>query len=193
MDTATAPAETPDAAGITEPARPTTPLLLAPEADRDLERAHATTLVEVGRTDTKAGLLLALDAGIAATGVAAAALGAIPRTALVPVAAGVLTLAAAAVLALLAVMPRLRPAPEPPCSTWATDGDRPGGGFLRWARCTGPDDLLRALAEEDRLHTVNRLSRLAERKYQLLAWSVGLDIATVAAITAAALLALATH
>ncbi|MFF2630880.1 Pycsar system effector family protein [Kitasatospora griseola] len=185
--TTTAPTSTP----TTEQTRPQPSAPIGPEADRALERALAAALTEAGRTDTKGGLLLALDAGIAGTGVAAAALGAIPRAALAPAAVGVLTLAAASVLALLAVMPRLRPAPEPPGSTWPTHDHR-GHGFLRWARCTGPDDLLNALAEEDRPRRLQRLSQLCDLKYRLLAAAVRLNIATVAAITVAALLALAT-
>ncbi|MEU5388049.1 Pycsar system effector family protein [Kitasatospora cineracea] len=180
MDTTTTPPGTP-AAGQARPQRGPG---LSPQADRALERALTVAQFEVGRTDTKGGLLLALDTGIAGTGTAAAALGAIPSAALAPVAVGVLTLAAAAILALLAVMPRLRPAPEAPGSTWPAPDSH--DGFLGWARCTNADELLRVLAEEHRPQSINRLSRLGERKYRLLAWSVRLNIAT----TAAALLAL---
>lgn len=137
--------------------------------DKNLDAACASATSEIGRTDSKASLLLAFNGAVLA-GLASVADKDLPLPTKVVGALAVLTLGIAAVLLLLVVRPRLR----------ADDN----ASFPYWARLD--DDEIRASMEGDsRATRVRVLSSLTVRKYLHLRHAVDLSL------TALALLALA--
>ncbi|MEU3565762.1 Pycsar system effector family protein [Kitasatospora sp. NPDC006786] len=142
-------------------------------ADQALDRELAAVVNEIGRTDSKASLLLALDGVLVA---AVASLGKASGYALALVAIGAVAMVAAAVLAVLVVKPRLDPTKS--------------NGFSRWAACD-PDHLLQALADDVRPRRLHELSLLCERKMRLLIRAAQLSVVAVLTISAAAVLSAA--
>jgi Family of unknown function (DUF5706) len=141
-------------------------------SDTNLEKAIATTLGEIGRTDEKAALLfnalgLPLAVLIAAVpgrshfaGSAAALLG-----------VGVVSLVLALLVVLLVVRPRVK---------------SPGrGSFLHWADCT-PDEVVEDLADtNNRVEHLVRLSRIAKVKFLGLRIAVDITVLAFAGLAAA--------
>ncbi|MET8624689.1 hypothetical protein ABZW30_13185 [Kitasatospora sp. NPDC004669] len=82
-----------------------------------------------------------------------------------------------ALLSVLVVMPKLDPTRS--------------NGFSRWARCTDPDAIRQALADDVRPARLHALSVLCERKMCFLQWAARLALVAVLAISAAALLSAA--
>ncbi|WP_344641262.1 AAA family ATPase [Kitasatospora cystarginea] len=105
------------------------------------------------RTDSKASLLLGIT-GVLIAGVAALGKAPAPALALALAAVGIAAAVASALLSVLVVMPKLDPTRS--------------NGFSRWARCTDPDAIRQALADDVRLARLHALSVLCERKMRLL-------------------------
>ncbi|MFE7524624.1 Pycsar system effector family protein [Kitasatospora sp. NPDC057542] len=106
-----------------------------------------------------------------------AALGKAPTFALALAAVGIAAAVASALLSVLVVMPKLDPTRS--------------NGFSRWARCTDPDQIREALADDVRPARLHALSVLCERKMHLLQWAARLALVAVLAVSAAALLSAA--
>ncbi|MDP9608821.1 Pycsar system effector family protein [Streptomyces demainii] len=142
--------------------------------DAVLAAAHAEVKTEIGRTDSKASLLLAFNGALLA-GVWAVATGLrLPSAALAVGAVGVGLLVASVAVLLAAVRPNL--------------GGAHPKGFPLWA--TLPADQLRAaLVSDDLTEHVRRLSLLAVGKFVRLQRAVDLTRAAGAAFIAAALVA----
>ncbi|MFD4535614.1 hypothetical protein ACFWNL_18240 [Kitasatospora sp. NPDC058397] len=140
--------------------------------DRLLADALARVAEELGRTNTKASLLLATD-GVLINAVAS--IRDAHPVALTLAAIGTFAMVSGAILALLVVMPRL-------------DKDA-SGGFIRWARCEGNVDLRAALIDDDRLGQLGRLSALCTHKMRLLISSSLLSVAAIVSVGPAALAA----
>ncbi|MER5866672.1 Pycsar system effector family protein [Kitasatospora sp. NPDC002040] len=122
------------------------------------------------RTDNKSSLLLALTGGTLFAG--ATALGKAPTIALALATVGITAAAASALLALLAVSPRLDPSPS--------------NGFARWAVST-PEQIREDLAVEDhRPAHLHPLSVLCERKMRMLQWACRCAAVAVLTVSAAA-------
>ncbi|MGW2331661.1 Pycsar system effector family protein [Streptomyces sp. NPDC001700] len=149
-----------------------------PTADRNLDAACASVTNEIGRTDSKASLLLAFDGAVLA-GLASVADKNLPLFTQAVGGLVVLALAAAAVLLLLVVRPCLnvrgRPAP---------------GTFPQWAQLED-NELQEAMAQDTRRARVKGLSVLAVCKYQRLARAVDVILAAVALLAVAVIGALA--
>ncbi|MEU0034670.1 Pycsar system effector family protein [Streptomyces sp. NPDC006333] len=142
--------------------------LPATETDKNLDAALAAVSGEIARTDGKASLLLAFNGAVLA-GLGAAAGHRLPTPARVVGALGVLALAAAAVLLLLVVRPRLR------------GDDR--ASFPHWA---GLDvaAIRASMTGDSRAARIRVLSGIAVSKFRHLRHAVDLSL------TALALLAL---
>ncbi|MFF2548338.1 hypothetical protein ACFVUY_38075 [Kitasatospora sp. NPDC058063] len=136
--------------------------------DRELDRVA----VELGNTNTKASLLLATD-GVLINAVAS--MHAVHPFSFPLAATGTFTMVTGAILALFVVLPHL-----------AKDAS---GGFIRWAQCEDRDALRDALAADDRLDRLGRLSVLCKRKMCLLIWSSLLSVAAIVTVGPAALAA----
>ncbi|MEZ3182956.1 hypothetical protein KYY02_31150 [Streptomyces pimonensis] len=132
-----------------------------------LDAAITTVLVEIGRTDAKAGILLTSVSLPLAVVVAAVPGRSLPTVAAALVAAGAVGLVAAVLAVLAVVRPRL-------------DGAQ-RGSYLHWCRCT-PEEVLQDLESPDdgqAAHLV-RLSQIARRKYAGL--RIAIDITAVSLV-----------
>ncbi|WP_308218086.1 Pycsar system effector family protein [Streptomyces sp. RKCA744] len=150
--------------------------MTAPGADAVLAAAHAEVKTEIGRTDSKASLLVAFNGALLAGVWTVATSLRLPPAALAVGAVGVVLLVASVAVLLAAVRPNL-------------GGARPKG-FPLWA--TLPAEQLRAaLLADDLAEHVARLSRLAVGKFVRLQRAVDLTRAAGASFTVAALVAAA--
>ncbi|GAB2606823.1 hypothetical protein GCM10027168_44580 [Streptomyces capparidis] len=145
--------------------------------DAALDQALVSVTSELGRTDQKAGLLLALDGGLLAVFAAlrsntggAAALD-LPAPARATAALGAAALVASVVLLLISVRPRL--------------AGRHRTGLVHWADLE-PEQLATALRRDHRPEQITVLSRLARSKFELLRQAIDLSLAAVLLLTAAA-------
>ncbi|MGW7597085.1 Pycsar system effector family protein [Streptomyces antimycoticus] len=142
-------------------------------SDAALTAAHTEVKAEIGRTDSKASVLLAFNGALMAGVWAVATRLHLPLAALAVGAVGVGLLVASVGVLLGAVRPNL-------------GGTRPKG-FPLWA--TLPTDQLRAvLAGDDLAERVTHLSQLAVGKFARLQRAVDLTRAAGAAFIAAALI-----
>ncbi|MFE2601711.1 Pycsar system effector family protein [Streptomyces sp. NPDC059396] len=142
-------------------------------SDENLNRALDHTAGEIARTDTKAGVLLTLDALLVA---ALSLLGADVHG----VALGLAVLVAVAlvvsvVLALAVIRPRL-----------AARGATDRASFVHWATAD-PADIEAGLREDRRLHRLHTLSRIALRKMRYLRGAGDASLVAVIALAAAML------
>ncbi|MHA7956326.1 Pycsar system effector family protein [Streptomyces sp. L500] len=138
--------------------------------DSGLDRALKSATEALGKTDTKAALLFALDAGLAAMIRTALSDGPSIARIISGVASGLVGVSI--VFIALAVLPRLH-----------DDGH---SSFLRWAKLT-PEEIREAVREDARCEEVGVLSRLALIKYRRL------QVACLASAGAALLLLAADH
>jgi pycsar effector protein len=142
----------------------------ASNVDKNLDIGCASVSSEIARTDGKASLLLAFNGAVLA-GLASVADKDLPPAAKTFGALAALALAAAAVLLLLVVRPRLR-------------GDDKAS-FPYWARLD--EDQIRAGMDGDnRAAHIKVLSTLAVRKFTHLQRAVDLSLAALALLTLAA-------
>lgn len=148
---------------------------LTSDPGKHLDAACATVTSEIGRTDSKASLLLAFDGAVLA-GLASLADKKLPLPAQLVGAAAGLTLAAAAVLLLLVVRPNLGGrAPAP-------------GSFPHWAQLDA--DAIRASMDTDtRAARIKALATIAVAKYARLALAVDTILTALALLLVAAVLA----
>ncbi|MFD4392596.1 Pycsar system effector family protein [Streptomyces sp. NPDC058495] len=153
----------------------TTTTTSTPAPDRTsavLDAALAHTTAEIGRTDTKAGLLLTLDgllvAGLSLAGTDLAGLS------LVLAVLAATALVGSVVLALLVIRPRLARGSE----------DRTGFIYLAAA---DPAAVTEALAADHRVVQLQALARIALAKMKLLRLAGDVSLVAVA-VTAAAIL-----
>ncbi|MFJ2203317.1 Pycsar system effector family protein [Streptomyces violaceusniger] len=147
-------------------------------AEANLERALSDTATEIGRTDNKASLLLALDGVLVA---AVATLGTdLPAVALAAAGIGVTALIASVTLGLLVVRPRFN-APRV-----ADDSSN----FVYWA-AADEASITTAMVEDHRMARVRVLSTITLRKMRFLRWAVDFTLLAVVALAAAALIAAA--
>ncbi|WP_314416160.1 Pycsar system effector family protein [Streptomyces kroppenstedtii] len=146
----------------------------ATAVDANLDTALGAVGSEIARTDGKSSLLLAFTGAVLA-GLASIADKHLPPATQVFGALAALALAAASVLLLLVVRPRLR-----------------GGGresFPSWARMSEAD-IREALHGDIRAARIRILSRIALRKFMHLRHAVDLILAALALLLLAALAAL---
>ncbi|AQW51779.1 Pycsar system effector family protein [Streptomyces violaceusniger] len=130
--------------------------------DASLAAAHAEVKAEIGRTDTKTGLLLAFVGAVLA-GVWTVASGVrLPAAAYVAGGMGVAVLVAAAALLLRAVRPNL--------------GGANPMGFPLWATLTA-EEIRAERAEDRREQDIANLSRIAVAKFANLRRAVDLTCA----------------
>ncbi|MFE2440942.1 Pycsar system effector family protein [Streptomyces sp. NPDC059426] len=148
--------------------------ITAPGADAVLAAAHAEVKTEIGRTDSKASLLLAFNGALLAGVWTVATSLPLPPAALAVGAVGVGLLVTSVAVLLAAVRPNL--------------GGASPKGFPLWATLTG-EQLRTALLADDLAEHVARMSRLAVGKFVRLQRAVDLTRAAGAAFTAAALVA----
>ncbi|MFG2351943.1 Pycsar system effector family protein [Streptomyces phaeochromogenes] len=142
--------------------------------DTNLDTACAAVGSEIARTDGKSSLLLAFTGAVLA-GLTSLANNQLPDVTRVFGAAGVLALAAAAVLLLLVVRPRL--------------GGDDRASFLYWARLD--EDGIRACMDGDtRVARIQVLSVIALRKFTHLRRAVDLILTALALLLVAAIGAL---
>ncbi|MER5780225.1 Pycsar system effector family protein [Streptomyces mobaraensis] len=117
-----------------------------------LDRALQSVTESLGKTDTKAAILLGTDTALASFSVPAALSGGpVAVRAVAGVAVGLLV--AAIVVVVLAVLPRL--------------DDDGGTSFVRWAQLS-PEEIREAVREDARPGQVGTLSRLAALKFRRL-------------------------
>ncbi|MGW9441320.1 Pycsar system effector family protein [Streptomyces sp. NPDC055607] len=136
----------------------------------NLDATLAYTAGDLGRTDTKAGLLLTLDGLlVAALGITGTDLHGLALAAAV---VGALALIASVVLALLVIRPRL-----------GGKGPADKGGYIYLAD-TDPAAVTEALAGDHRVTRLQNLARIAVRKMKLL--QIAGDAALVAVVAVAA-------
>ncbi|MFI9080952.1 Pycsar system effector family protein [Streptomyces sioyaensis] len=146
------------------------------DPDKNLDAACATVTTEIGRTDSKASLLLAFDGAVLA-GLASLADKKLPLPTQLAGGAAVLALAAAAVLLLLVVRPNL-----------GGKGRVVREGFPCWAQLH-EDALLTAMREDTRATRVRSLSLIAVAKFERLARAVDAILAALFLLLVAAALA----
>uniref|UniRef100_UPI003B225ECE Pycsar system effector family protein n=1 Tax=Micromonospora carbonacea TaxID=47853 RepID=UPI003B225ECE len=143
-----------------------------------LDVETATVRAELGRVDTKAGLLLTLASAALSGGLAVLGTGKLTGPAAV---AGWVTVGLVAVGVLLLG-----------ASVWPRLGG--GHGLMLWAAAADADDLVRVMTgsvRQQRAHGLLSLSQAARGKYrQVQAGMAVLGLALVAAIVTAALAAL---
>lgn len=144
-------------------------------SDRALADACTGVLTEIGRTDSKASLLLAFVGAVLA-GLASLADNDLPTVARVLGGGAVAAFGAAVVLLLLVVRPRLG------------GGDR--ASFPYWATCT-TGEVRASLLEEWRAERIGVLSRIAMRKMRLLQRAVDTVFVALVLLAAAAVATLA--
>lgn len=134
---------------------------------------HATQ--EIGRTDTKAGVLLGLHSVLVA---ALALLGhQIPAAALAFAIVASIALIVAVMLALLVVRPRLG----------APNGVADRSSFVYWAKAS-PEEIAAGMAEDRRALRISALSAIALRKMRLLRQCTHTTAAAVVALALAAII-----
>ncbi|MFI5987298.1 Pycsar system effector family protein [Streptomyces sp. NPDC051555] len=139
------------------------------ETSQRLLQARADVIAEMGRTDAKASALLTVLGIPLAVLIAAVPGRNLPTTATVLVGIGAAALAAAMLLVLGIVLPRL--------------GGDTRGSYLHWAKCT-PEEVTADLAVDRSAERLVALSKIALPK--MLALRVAIFI-TVGAFTAFAL------
>ncbi|WP_331719064.1 DUF5706 domain-containing protein (plasmid) [Streptomyces sp. NBC_00289] len=150
------------------PATPTAtavPSTAAVDADRNLDAACATVAGEIARTDGKASLLLAFNGAVLA-GLASVADADLPLLTRALGEAAVLALAAAAVLLLLVVRPRL--------------GGDDRASFPYWAGLYDDHEIVACMQGDSRAARIRVLSRIAVGKYRQLRRAVDLSLAALA-------------
>ncbi|WP_329169423.1 DUF5706 domain-containing protein (plasmid) [Streptomyces sp. NBC_01267] len=145
--------------------------------DRNLDAACVSVTNEIGRTDSKASLLLAFDGAVLA-GLASVADKDLSLSTQVVGGLAVVALGAAAVLLLLVVRP---------CLT--VPGRIAHGTFPQWARME-EGALQESMTQDTRTSRVKALSVLAVRKYRRLARAVDVILAALALLALAAIGAL---
>ncbi|UZI33986.1 Pycsar system effector family protein [Streptomyces sp. VB1] len=145
--------------------------------DTRLDAANATVLAEIGRTDAKSGVLLTTFSLPLAALIAVVPGKDLPPLVATLVGTGAVGLIAAMLVVLIVVHPRL--------------GGAARGSFLYWSLCT-PEDLLKDLQHPgDRVAHIIHLSQIARRKYKGLRLAGIITGASLLALGAALLLALA--
>ncbi|GHH95700.1 Pycsar system effector family protein [Streptomyces capillispiralis] len=140
------------------------------QADANLVAAIDQTLSELGRTDSKAGVLLTLDGLLVA---ALGLLGSVTGVTLALVAVSAVALVVSVVLALLAIRPRL-----------GSPGVQDRAGFAYWATAT-QDEIQAGMQEDRRLARVQVLSRVVLWKMTRLRLAGDASLVAVAALAAA--------
>jgi hypothetical protein len=140
------------------------------DTGKNLDVALAAVTSEIGRTDSKASLLLAFNGAVLAA-LASVADTDLPLPVRIFGALAVLTLGVAAVLLLLVVRPRLR------------GDDR--ASFPFWARLD-EDEIRSCMAADTRAARVRVLSNLAVGKFVHLRRAVDLSLAALALLALAA-------
>ncbi|WP_329564539.1 DUF5706 domain-containing protein (plasmid) [Streptomyces uncialis] len=147
------------------------------DTDIRLDEAARTVLTEIGRADTKSGVLLTSFSLPLAVLLATVPGRDLPPLTAVLVGVAVVGLAAAIFLILGVVRPRLVGAPR--------------GTYLYWSDCT-PDELLTDLQgpPSRQAEDVVRLSRIARRKHRGLRRAIDITRAALAVLAAAAVAAL---
>lgn len=140
------------------------------QADANLVAAIDQTLSELGRTDSKAGVLLTLDGLLVA---ALGLLGSVTGVTLALVAVSAVALVVSVVLALLAIRPRL-----------GSPGVQDRAGFAYWATAT-QDEIQAGMQEDRRLARVQVLSRVVLWKMTRLRLAGDASLIAVAALAAA--------
>jgi pycsar effector protein len=153
----------------------TAPTVPDSDIDTNLDTACAAVGSEIARTDGKSSLLLAFTGAVLA-GLTSLANNQLPGVTRVFGAAGVLALAAAAVLLLLVVRPRLR------------GDDR--ASFPYWAHLD-EDGIRACMAGDSRAARIQVLSVIALRKFTHLRRAVDLILTALALLLVAAIGALA--
>ena len=152
----------------------TSPSYSRAHTDHNLDAACAAVSIEIARTDGKSSLLLAFTGAVLA-GLTSLADGQLPGVTQAFGAAGVLALAAASVLLLLVVRPRL--------------GGNDRASFPYWARLTEAE--IRACMHGDsRAASIRVLSAIALRKFTHLRRAVDLILTALALLLLAAIGAL---
>ncbi|MEU3226781.1 Pycsar system effector family protein [Streptomyces sp. NPDC006976] len=142
--------------------------------DKNLDAACTAITTEIGRTDTKASLLLAFDGAVLA-GLTSLADKDLPRTAQLAGGAAAGALAAAAVLLLLVVRPDL-------------GGRTPAvGSFSYWARLDVAT-IRASMGDDARGTRIKVLSTIAVAKYERLTRAVNLILIALVLLLAAAAL-----
>ncbi|KMS74228.1 integral membrane plasmid transfer protein [Streptomyces viridochromogenes] len=139
--------------------------------DQNLKDALATVAAEIGRTDTKASLLLAFNGAVIA-GLLGSAEKQLPLLCLVPGGLAVLALATSTILLLLVVLPRL------------LGTDR--ASFPYWATCN-TQQILAEMSNDRRADRLRVLSQIALPKFQGLGRAIRLSLAAVILIVLAVL------
>jgi hypothetical protein len=156
------------------------PTLVTPadRTDQNLTDAVAAVMTEIGRTDTKASLLLAFNGAVIA-GLAGAADKQLPLPCRLAGGTAIVTLAASAVLLLLVVRPRLGGA----------DGSTDRSSFPYWAKCDA-QQICTEMREDRRPDRIRVMSQIAKRKYVGLRRAIDLSLAATAFVVLSALTAL---
>ncbi|WP_240152209.1 Pycsar system effector family protein [Streptomyces mobaraensis] len=116
-----------------------------------LDRALQSATESLGKTDTKAALLMGTDTALASFAPTVLSQGAVAARVAAGVAVGLLV--AAIVVVVLAVLPGLN--------------DDGGTSFVRWAQLS-PEEIREAVREDTRPNQVRVLSRLAALKFRRL-------------------------
>ncbi len=145
-----------------------TPSVYSAHHGLDVELAAVTA--DIGRTDSKASLILTMGTVLIA---GIALLGKMPPVALALAAIGTAAMVGSAILSILVVMPRL-------------DKTR-SNSFTRWADLEA-HQILDAVATDQRPHRLRELSRLCERKMTYLVWASRLSLVSIVSTSAAAIL-----
>ncbi|MFJ9412457.1 Pycsar system effector family protein [Streptomyces sp. NPDC101393] len=140
--------------------------------DQNLNTTLARVATEIGRTDSKASLLLAFD-GAALAGIAGLADKPLPLATKVIGGLAALTLAAAAVLLLLVVRPRL-------------GGTTPAPGSFPHLAQLSETEIPDVMAQDYRAANLRVLSALTVRKFTALASAVDLILAALGLLVLAA-------
>ncbi|WP_086159604.1 Pycsar system effector family protein [Streptomyces marincola] len=126
---------------------------LTPAADTALNGALSEVQSQIARTDTKAGLLMAVVTGsLAAIGAAGSAVS-LPVVGAIAAGTGAAALVVAAALLLSVIRPRL------------SGADR--ASFPYWSRLS-PDEVRQSLNADRRHHAIAVLSRIAVAKHRAL-------------------------
>ncbi|UKL07468.1 Pycsar system effector family protein [Streptomyces sp. NBU3104] len=147
----------------------------ATATDKNLDAACTTVTTEIGRTDSKASLLLAFDGAVLA-GLASLADKNLPLPAQLAGGAACLTLTTAAVLLLLVVRPNLGGASPAP------------GSFPAWAQLDAAT-IQDSMSTDTRPARIKVLSAIAVAKYRRLTRAVDTVLVSLALLLLAAVLA----
>ncbi|MFI6254304.1 Pycsar system effector family protein [Streptomyces sp. NPDC051016] len=139
--------------------------------DQALDDAVRDTDAKITRTDSKASLLLAFVGAVLA-GLGSTVDDHLPFVTMVFGAGAVLALAVAAVLLLLVVRPRL--------------GGADRASFPYWARLVDDTEVLASMTGDTRAARIRVMSRIAVRKFTLLAHAVDLILGALLLLAIAA-------